>query len=125
MEGSTLSEDQTRLIFETETIGGGEGAKVNDVIETANYFRAVDYVIDKVLIPLSEEFIKCLHLILKQSTNDSYLSRLLSGDYKKRENIVGGNGLPGSRNRRQNARFTARIFLQKVSRFYGYRFLPR
>lgn len=60
MEGSALSEDRTRLIFETETIGGGECAKVNDVIENANHFRVVDYVIDKALIPLSEEFIKCL-----------------------------------------------------------------
>jgi DNA-binding Xre family transcriptional regulator len=89
MEGSTLSEDQTRLIFETETICAGEGVKVNDIIETANHFRAVDYVIDKALSPLSEEFIKHLHLLLKQSTNDSNLSWFAVGNYKKRENTVG------------------------------------
>lgn len=90
MEGSKLSEDQTRLIFETNTIGAEEGVPVDDVIETANHFRAIDYIIDCAEEPLTEEIIKKLHKILKTGTRDSYLSWFNVGDYKKRPNVVGG-----------------------------------
>lgn len=91
IEGSKLSEDQTRLIFETNTINASDGILVDDIIETANHFRAIDYVIDVAEEKLSEEIIKHLHLLLKQSTNDSTLSWFAVGDYKKRANVVGGN----------------------------------
>ena len=91
IEGSKLSEDQTRLIFETNTIFDvGEGVPVDDVIETVNHFRAIDYVIDTAEEPLTEEIIKHLHGILKQGTKDSTLSWFVVGDYKTRANVVGG-----------------------------------
>lgn len=90
IEGSKLTEDQTRLIFETRTIDVGDGIPVDDIIETSNHFRAIDYVIDKALEPLSENIIKHLHLLLKQGTKDSSLDWFAVGDYKKRANIVGG-----------------------------------
>lgn len=90
IEGSRLSEDQTRLIFETNTIDVGDGIPVDDIIETVNHFRCIDYVIDAAEEPLTEEIIKELHRILKQSTKDSTLSWFAVGDYKKRANVVGG-----------------------------------
>ena len=90
IEGSRLSEDQTRLIFETRTIHTGDGVPVDDIIETVNHFRAIDYVIDVAENELSEEIIKELHRILKQSTADSALPWFAVGDYKKRANVVGG-----------------------------------
>lgn len=90
IEGSTLTEDQTRLIFETRTIDVGDGISVDDIIETSNHFRAIDYVIDKALEPLSEDIIKRLHQLLKQGTKDSSLGWFAVGDYKKRANTVGG-----------------------------------
>ncbi|MDD7415513.1 MAG: Fic family protein [Eubacteriales bacterium] len=91
IEGSKLSEDQTRLIFETNTVDVGEGISVDDIIETVNHFRAIDYVIDHAEEPLTEDIIKELHRILKQSTKDSTLSWFAVGDYKKRANVVGGH----------------------------------
>lgn len=91
IEGSKLSEDQTRLIFETNTIDVSSGIPVDDIIETANHFHAIDYVIDVAEEKLTEEIIKHLHLLLKQSTKDSTLSWFAVGDYKKRANVVGGN----------------------------------
>lgn len=90
IEGSKLSEDQTRLIFETRTIDATEGVLVDDIIETSNHFRVIDYVIDVAMQPLSEEIIKHLHLLLKQSTKDSTLEWFAVGDYKRKANIVGG-----------------------------------
>ena len=90
IEGSKLSEDQTRLIFETNTVDVGEGVPVDDIIETVNHFRAIDYVIDTAEDPLTEAIIKELHRILKQSTKDSALAWFAVGDYKKRANVVGG-----------------------------------
>lgn len=90
IEGSRLSEDQTRLIFETNTIGAEEGVPVDDIIETANHFRAVDYIIDCAEEPLTENIIKELHKILKSGTKDSYLSWFNVGEYKARANVVGG-----------------------------------
>lgn len=90
IEGSKLSEDQTRLIFETNTIGSEDGVSVDDIIETANHFRAIDYVIDCAEQPLTEDVIKTLLKILKTGTKDSYLSWFNVGDYKRRANFVGG-----------------------------------
>ena len=90
IEGSRLSEDQTRLIFETNTIGTEQGVPVDDIIETANHFRAIDYVIDCAEEPLTEDIIKTLHKILKTGTKDSYLPWFNVGDYKLRPNVVGG-----------------------------------
>lgn len=91
IEGSKLSEDQTRLIFETNTIGAEDGVPVDDIIETSNHFRAIDYVIDCAEEPLTEELIKKLHKILKIGTKDSYVSWFNVGDYKQKANVVGGN----------------------------------
>ena len=90
MEGSKLNEEQTRLIFETSTIAVDEAIPVDDVIETVNHFRAIDYVIDLAEAPLSEAIIKELHRILKQGTTDSTLPWFAVGEYKKRPNMVGG-----------------------------------
>ena len=90
IEGSRLSEEQTRLIFETNTIDSGDGILIDDVIETVHHFKAIDYVIDVAEEPLSEEIIKRLHYILKHDTKDAELSWFAVGDYKKRANVVGG-----------------------------------
>ncbi len=90
IEGSRLTESQTRMIFETNTIDIGDGVLVDDVIETANHFRALDYVIDRAEDALSESFIKALHAILKAATKDSAISWFNVGEYKSRANSVGG-----------------------------------
>ena len=90
IEGSQLSEDQTRLIFETNTLGADSGLPVDDIIETANHFRGIDFVIDRAEQPLNEEIIKELHRILKQGTTESSLEWFAVGDYKRRPNMVGG-----------------------------------
>lgn len=90
IEGSKLSEDQTRLIFETNTLNVGEGIPVDDVLETVHHFRAIDYVIDIAEDELTEDIIKHLHYILKHDTKASTLSWFAVGDYKKRANVVGG-----------------------------------
>ena len=90
IEGSSLTEDQTRLIFETHTFGSDEGVPIDDIIETVNHFRAIDYVIDIAEEVLSEDIIKHLHGIIKQSTIDSTKPWFAVGDYKKKANIVGG-----------------------------------
>ena len=90
IEGSKLSEDQTRLIFETNTIDVGDGIPVDDVLETLHHFRAIDYVIDVAEGELTEDIIKHLHFILKHDTKDSTLGWFAVGEYKKRANVVGG-----------------------------------
>lgn len=91
MEGSRLTHDQTRYIFETNTIGvENEVLNVDDVIETANHFRCIDMIIDNAKAVLSEKFIKELHLILKSGTSDSRKDWFAVGDYKKMPNEVGG-----------------------------------
>ena len=90
IEGSRLSEEQTRLIFETRTIDTGDGIPVDDILETVHHFRAIDYVIDCAEETLSESIIKELHYILKHDTKDASLSWFSVGDYKKRANVVGG-----------------------------------
>jgi len=90
IEGSRLSEEQTRLIFETNTIDAGDGVPVDDILETVHHFRAIDYVIDCADDMLTEEIIKKLHFILKHDTKDSTLDWFAVGEYKKRANVVGG-----------------------------------
>lgn len=91
IEGSTLTHDQTRYIFETNTIGIGIGTiNVDDVVETANHFKCVDYIIDNAMKPLTESIIKELHFILKNGTSDSRKNWFNVGDYKKLPNEVGG-----------------------------------
>ena len=91
IEGSRLTHDQTRDIFETNTVGVDDGAvKVDDIVETANHFRCIDMVIEQANQPLSEAFIKALHKTLKSSTSDSRKSWFAVGDYKKLPNEVGG-----------------------------------
>ena len=91
MEGSRLTHDQTRYIFETNTIGiEKEVLNVDDVIETANHFRCIDVIIDHAKSSLTEKFIKELHLILKNGTSASRTDWFAVGDYKKRPNEVGG-----------------------------------
>ena len=91
MEGSRLTHEQTRYIFETNTIGTeNEVLNVDDVIETANHFRCIDMIIDHAKAPLTEKFIKKLHLILKSGTSDSRKDWFDVGNYKKLPNEVGG-----------------------------------
>ena len=91
MEGSRLTHDQTRYIFETNTISvENEVLNVDDVIETANHFRCIDMIIDNAKGELSEKFIKELHMILKSGTSDSRKDWFVVGDYKKLPNEVGG-----------------------------------
>ena len=90
IEGSKLSEDQTRHIFETDTVDIGDGVPVDDILETVHHFRAIDYVIDIAEEELSEDIIKRLHYIIKHDTKNSTLSWFAVGDYKKRANVVGG-----------------------------------
>lgn len=90
MEGSQLTRDQTRLIFETRTLGAGEVVRIDDVIEAANHFRCVDYVIDHAEDPLTEGLVKELHRQLKVSTSDSDKDWFAVGEYKRLPNEVGG-----------------------------------
>lgn len=90
IEGSSLSEDETRLIYETNTLISECVINVNDIIETYSHFRAIDYIIDCAMEPLNEDIIKHIHLLLKQNTVDSSLDWFAIGDYKKRPNVVGG-----------------------------------
>lgn len=91
IEGSRLTHDQTRYIFETNTIGiTDKSIKVDDIVETTNHFRCIDLVIENASSTLSESFIKELHRILKNGTSDSRLSWFAVGDYKRLPNEVGG-----------------------------------
>lgn len=91
IEGSRLTHDQTRFIFETNTIGMSDGAvKVDDVVETANHFKCIDMVIDSAAHILSEAFIKQLHATLKSGTSNSRQDWFAVGDYKKLPNEVDG-----------------------------------
>ena len=91
IEGSKLTHDQTRHIYETKTIGvTEENINVDDIIETSNHFRCVDVVIESAKYKLSESFIKQLHFILKSGTSDSRKTWFKIGDYKLMDNEVGG-----------------------------------
>lgn len=92
IEGSRLTHDQTRYIFETNTIGITDRAvNVDDIIEAANHFRAIDYIIDETDGRLTEAYIKRLHLLLKAGTSDERKEWFRVGDYKALPNEVGGN----------------------------------
>lgn len=91
IEGSKLTHDQTRYIYETNTIGFTDSTiNVDDIVETANHFKCIDMVIDKTTKPLSETFIKQLHMVLKNGTSDSRKDWFAVSDYKKYPNEVGG-----------------------------------
>lgn len=91
IEGSKLTHDQTRYIFETNTIGvENDALNVDDIIETANHFKCIDMVIDNATYRLTEKFIKELHFTLKSGTSDSRKDWFNVGEYKKLPNEVGG-----------------------------------
>lgn len=90
MEGNRLTEEQTRSIYETQTIGVTEGTeRVDDIIETVNHFRCFDYILSVADKELSEDIIKKIHLILKSGTTDSQKEWFAVGDYKKKPNVIG------------------------------------
>lgn len=92
MEGSRLTHDQTRFIFETNTIGFEDAPiNVDDVIETTNHFRCIDMIIDQAGATLTEKFIKELHSLLKSGTSDSRKEWFAVGEYKRLPNEVGGH----------------------------------
>ena len=93
IEGSRLSEDETRYIFETNSISTGDNktANIDDIIETVNHFSCFDYMLGTAKDPLSEKIIKEYHKLLKQGTSDSRKEWFRTGDYKSRENIVGNS----------------------------------
>ena len=91
IEGSRLTHDQTRYIYETNTIGiVDEAVRVDDIIETTNHFRCIDFIIDKANASLSETIIKQLHYLLKSGTSDSRKDWFAVGEYKRLPNEVGG-----------------------------------
>ena len=91
IEGSRLTHDQTRYIFETHTIGfDGESVRIDDIIETVNHFRCIDLIIEQAQRQLTESLIKELHLILKTGTSDSRKEWFAVGEYKRLPNEVGG-----------------------------------
>lgn len=100
IEGSLLSEEQTRYIYETNTFfveNGETSANVDDIVETVNHFTCFDYMLDIADKELSEEIIKKFHYLLKINTSDSRKSWFRIGDYKVQPNVVGGieTSLPG------------------------------
>ena len=91
IEGSKLTEEQTRYIFETNTLGvTTEDTRIDDILETVNHFRCIDYIIDHATDKITEAHIKHLHLMLKSGTSDSNKEWFSVGDYKRLPNEVGG-----------------------------------
>ena len=91
IEGSRLSHEQTRYIFETNTVDAPDGSlNVDDILETVNHFRCIDLIIDQAKRPLTETMIKQLHYLLKSGTADSRKSWFAVGEYKRLANEVGG-----------------------------------
>lgn len=110
IEGSRLTHEQTRYIFETNTIGINDvSINVDDIVETSNHFRCIDLIIDRAEEKLSEPFIKEIHAILKVGTSDSRKSWFNVGDYKRLPNEVGGNATcpPGEVSTRMKALLSA------------------
>ena len=90
IEGSRLTKEQTRYIFETNTLGiTTENTRIDDIMETVNHFRCIDFIIDHATDRITEPLIKQLHLILKSNTSDSQKSWFAVGDYKRLANEVG------------------------------------
>lgn len=91
IEGNRLTHDQTRYIFETNTIGiQNKNLNVDDIVETANHFSCIERMIESANYPLNESFVKQLHALLKSGTSDSRKTWFAVGDYKHFENEVGG-----------------------------------
>ncbi|MEE3483298.1 MAG: Fic family protein [Bacteroidales bacterium] len=91
IEGSRLTKEQTRYIFETNTLGvTTENTRIDDILETVNHFRCIDYIIDHATEKITEPHVKQLHLMLKHNTSDSLKSWFAVGDYKRLPNEVGG-----------------------------------
>jgi Fic family protein len=91
MEGSRLTAEETRYIYETNTVGlSGGTMNVNDIVETANHFQCINLIIDEAEAPLSEALLKKLHAILKNGTADARLDYFAVGEYKRLPNEVGG-----------------------------------
>lgn len=91
IEGSRLTKEQTRYIFETNTLGiTAENTRVDDILETVNHFRCIDYIIVHATEKITEPHVKQLHAILKNNTSDSQKSWFAVGDYKRLANEVGG-----------------------------------
>ena len=91
IEGSKLTHDQTRYIYETNTIGiTSDAINVDDILETVNHFRCIDFIIDHAEERLTEDMIKQIHQLLKSGTSDSRKDWFAVGDYKRLPNEVGG-----------------------------------
>lgn len=118
MEGSQLSEDQTRRIFETNTIDAGDSLPVDDIIETVNHFRAIDYCLDVAEEPLTETIIKTFHALLKSRTKDETLSWFRVGDYKLRPNTVGGKETAAPEEVAEKIRQLLAIYHQKTTQTF-------
>ncbi len=92
IEGSRLTKEQTRFIFETNTLAiTTENTRIDDIMETVNHFRCIDYIIDHATEKITETHIKHLHLLLKTNTSDSQKAWFAVGNYKRLANEVGGN----------------------------------
>ena len=114
IEGSKLTHDQTRYIFETNTIGAENDAlNVDDIIETANHFKCIDMVIDNATYKLTEKFIKELHFTLKSGTSDSRKDWFNVGDYKKLPNEVGGKETASPETVEQKIKELLKLYNQK------------
>ena len=114
MEGSQLTHDETRYIYETKTIGlDNKSIKVDDIIETVNHFRCIDLTIDAAKRKLSESFIKQLHLVLKTGTSDANKPWFRVGDYKIIANVVGGRDTTDPKNVRDEMKKLLNDYNQK------------
>lgn len=114
IEGSRLTHDQTRYIYETNTIGMENGVlNVDDIVETANHFQCIDLIIDHAEQPLTEDFIKLLHRILKTGTSDSRKDWFAVGEYKKLPNEVGGRSTTPPEQVAEKMRERLRQYVQK------------
>lgn len=91
IEGNRLTKEQTRYIFETNTLGiTAENTRIDDILETVNHFRCIDYIIVHATEKITEPHVKQLHSILKNNTSDSQKPWFAVGDYKRLANEVGG-----------------------------------
>ena len=114
MEGSKLTHDETRYIYETKTIGINNNiVKIDDIMETVNHFRCIDLAIDFANRKLSESFIKQLHLILKTNTEDSRKPWFKVGDYKLVENLAGDRETVHPDNVKEEMRKLLSYYLKK------------
>lgn len=120
IEGSRLTHDQTRHIYETNTIGVKDSViNVDDIVETANHFRCIDYIIDMVNYPISESMIKQLHSLLKAGTSDSRKAWFAVGDYKKLENEVSGIKTTKPKDVEKEMRNLLKKYNRKKSKSFG------